>query len=235
MEFLLKMEYESELDKAENLLETVVSFGKSGSENPQKITRPLAEVLEEIRKLNVRIDPIKESYVKAVELRITKFLNKSENSINKVVVKINVQVKALFGKDSREAVSVEMIIVEMRSNRRRKPGATTDETLMRNAFHAYQVQTRLFSDLVAKLIQLRSQYKPSHPAIKISQLIALHNDAVAANNAVRDAYLVAKHNYFERLDKYRQLQDIVAQLIDDVRKQYGLCSLQFVKVKQYRF
>lgn len=175
-----------------------------------------------------------QSYSLSVDIR-QKLLKTNTNSLVKIITSINGYVKAMYGKDSKEASTINEQIVKMRGTKttKLKPNAT-DKTVSTSQL-SYASVTQAFSNLIASLEMLTPVYNPPNDAITLTnlkeKLSLIQQATVQINTTIGE--LTKSRN--QRDLQYSVLKESCLRTKEAVKSQYGNSSVEYGLIKGLKF
>ncbi|WP_395053138.1 hypothetical protein [Flavobacterium sp.] len=89
-----------------------------------------------------------------------------------------------MNKNSQQAKDVTQLIIKIRGAKTKAISKNADTTTISSYEKSYGSQLQNFQDIITLLISFGTNYEPSNTAIKISQLQATYQDALAKSNGV---------------------------------------------------
>lgn len=169
-------------------------------------------------------------YSNAVEKRV-KLFTKNADSLLKILSPIAGQVKAKFGKTSKEAKDITALIVKIRGEKTSKLKKDAEGEFVSQSERSYGSQTQHFADIIATLTQYGIDYLPTNAKIKLTTLNPQLTALTTANNAVTTAYGLVKPSKDNRITQYQDLKDRSDRIKESVKAQYGQTSTEYKLIK----
>ncbi|MFC7775077.1 hypothetical protein [Flavobacterium sp. GCM10027622] len=223
--------YGARIGNAQKLVQALESFSNYQSVQPELSIAKLNEQIAAIHNLNNEVASKKQAYSLAVEHRL-QILEKSPNSIKKVLSPINANVKAVYGRSAKEALLVAGIIEKMRGANIAKPKNPEVDTVSQS-YQSYHSKTQFFADLIANISDFGSEYSLANSKLNVISLQALYNDAVAANNGVVDSHVQFSLTNSRRIEAYSNLSHSATRIKESVKAQYGTQSVEYRLIKSF--
>lgn len=221
--------YGARIGNAQKLVNALESFNNYQPQRPELSIAGVNEQIIAIQNLNNEVASKKQAYSLAVENRL-KILEKSPDSIKKILSPINANVKAIYGRSAKEALIVAGIIEKMRGANIVKPKNPEVDTVSQS-YQSYHSKTQFFSDLIANIADFGSDYNPANFKLRVISLKALYNDAVNANNGVVNSHVQFSLTNRKRIEAYLNLSDSATRIKESIKAQYGSQSVEYRLIK----
>ncbi|MCL9806105.1 hypothetical protein NAT51_11255 [Flavobacterium amniphilum] len=217
--------YGARIGNAESLVTALRGFNNYQSSKPELGIEGFSSLIANIKNQNTQIAIHKQNYSLAVEERV-KIFEKDLLSVGRILSPINATIKVSFGKEAKEATDVAAIISKIRGSNA-KSLKSTEGTFVSQSHQSFNSKIQFFSDLIANLSAFGSNYAPSRDELSVENLKDLYENAVAANNAVIDAYSQFIQKNDIRLSAYDTLSKTAVHIKENVKAQYGYNSSQY--------
>ena len=170
------------------------------------------------------------SYNSAVKLRSGAFRSNTI-SVVKLLAPIAASVKAMYGKDSREATSIMTMTNKMRAT---KPVEATnpDGTIrtISQSEQSYGSLTLAFKSIIATLSNFNG-YNPSRAELKIAALTAFSNSLDTLNQNVNLTFNKLTDSRTVRNDNYAELKSRTERIKAYTLSEYGNNSSEHKQIK----
>ena len=220
----------SRLSNAESLSTHLSTFIAYSPVRPEDSQVNYNILLADIKTINALVATNKTIYSQAVDNRI-KLFRKNSDSLLKTLAPIAGQVKAKFGKNSKEAKDISALIVKIRGEQTSKLKKDADGEFVSQSERSYGSQTQHFADIIAILTQYGADYAPSNIKIKIATLSTQLTALNAANIAVTTAFGQLKPAQETRQLQYTDLKDRSDRIKESIKSQYGTTSSEYKLIK----
>lgn len=169
-------------------------------------------------------------YSNAVDNRV-KLFSKSPDSLLKILPLISGQIKAKFGKTSKEVKDITALVNKIRGEKTTNLKKDADGEFVSQSERSYGSQTKHFSDIIAILTQYAANYAPTNNKIKLVSLNAQLAALTSANNAVAGTFGQLKPVKDLRLTQYDDLKDRSDRIKESIKSQYGQSSTEYKLIK----
>lgn len=170
------------------------------------------------------------AYSVAVDVRQKHFL-KEPTSISKMLSPIVAAVRAKMGKSSKELADITAQLTKIRGEKPTKPKEGDTPESVSQSERSYGSMTQNFSDMVATLTALGSNYSVVNPNLKLPALLTKVTEVTAANNAVTATYGSLKSTVDSRAKNYQELSERTQRIKESVKSQYGVGSTEYKLIK----
>ena len=226
--------YGARVGNAEKLVAALINFNDYHPIKPEYSISSYTDLINSTKGLNNTVASKKQSYSLAVDNRIQIF-EKREMAINKILSPINGTVKVSYGRTSKEATDVAIIIAKIRgANIRKSKPSNPDGETVSQSYQSFNSKAQYFSDLIVNLTNFGSNYEPANTTLNISSLNHIYTDAIAANSLVMDTFTQFAQSNTTRIDGYYQLSQTAIRIKDSVKAQYGYNSTEYSLIKGLR-
>ena len=218
------------LDNAKALATHIQSFGNYTELNVELSLASLNGKITELSNNNTEVATKLQSYSIAVDAK-QKIFTKEPNSIIKIVTPVIANVRSIFGKNSKEAQNVSNLVTKIRGIKVAKPsvGATTEN--MSQSERSYGTILQTFSDLIATLDTLGTNYSPANAECSATELKQKRDLASQINTNSIQEFGQLKIARESRIVKYEQLSMLCQRFKETVKAQYGTQSTEYKLVK----
>jgi hypothetical protein len=177
------------------------------------------------------------AYSTAVDIR-AKLFSKSPDSVEKLLSPITAAVKAKLGKNSKQASDIKALAIKIRGEKKKKNNTPLfDETEEKKqnpisqSERSYGSMTKHFSDIIAILTILGTDYAPVNNNIKVAALNTKIATIKTANNNVTSTYGALKTSIDIRQNQYEDLSSRIQRIKDAIKSQYGVQSTEYKLIK----
>lgn len=223
--------YGARIGNAEKLVATVQNFNGYVAIKPVYSSAAYSVLIAEIKNQNFAVATKKQDYSLAVTNRKLIF-ETSDTSIKKLLSPINGAVKVIFGKTAKESTDIAAIIAKIRgANGRKSKTKKEDEESVSQSYQSYNSKAQFFIDLIAYLTNFGVDYAPANNNVTILNLNKVYNDAIDANNKVRDSFTKFIKVNESRIASYNQLAQNAQGIKDSIKSQYGYNSVEYNLIK----
>lgn len=224
----------SRIANAATLATQLSEFTAYAAVRPEDSIANFKTLIADIKTMNVQVATKRADYSNAVESRQGAF-TKNPDALSKILTLVAAQVRAKFGKKSKEAKDMAAMIKKINGNKTRKTKKQDQSDYVSTSARSYGSRTTYFSDILSTLIQYGSDYAPVNDKIKIGALSDLLLQLNALNVAVSDTWALLKPAIDQRHSLYDELTDRAMHIKDGVKTQYGSSSSEFKLVKGLKF
>lgn len=222
------------INNAEALLLHLKSFDKYAPMNPQETVENLDKMIADLREINNQEAAKLQTYTLAVDIR-QKYLRGDEDSLKKLITPVIAYVRAAYGKESREASSINAQISKIRGTKTTKPKANPDEKTNSTSQQSYNSLTQAFADLLASLEVLSPVYNPPHEAVQLPKLKEKLSTIQQANNQIITVTGELNKLRKQRDDSYTLLKVSCLRVKEAIKSLYGTGSTEYALVKGLKF
>lgn len=231
MRSISERSYGARIGNAESMVAALQNFNGYLPIKPEYSIGSFTNLIRTTKGFNNTVATNKQSYSLAVENRIQIF-DEGQSSIAKILSPINGTVKVIYGKTSKEAKDVAVIIAKIRgANNSKKINATSDEATVSQSYQSYNSKAQFLADLIVNLTNFGNNYEPANATIRIGDLNTLYTSAVAANNGVMNKFTQFIQNNAIRINSYNQLSQTAVLIKESVKAQYGFGSAGYQLIK----
>jgi hypothetical protein len=184
-----------------------------------------------------------QDYSLAVEDRQQAFF-KADNAVEKVVTPIVATIRAQFGKDAKETTDIARLTEKIRGPKYQQSAAAAKQKVQAAANNepapaaaasrserSYGSITKSFSDMVAMLANLGTQYNPANPDIAVTALQQKIQTLNQLSAAVDSSSLTLKSKRVTRDDLYTDLKARLLKIKEAVKAQFGINSVEYKTIK----
>jgi hypothetical protein len=220
----------SRISNAETLVMSIRKFSNFTPLRPEDAPDEVESIINQLKQTSLNEANILQKYSLAVDIRYKHF-DKEETSIKKMITSINAYIKGFYGKDSKEASSINQKVIELRGSGIKKDKTNLDEKSISTAQQSYASMTQNFVELIASLEAFNPAYNPPNDNIKIDALKAKHQAIEAANNEVKNAYSDLNTLRNQKNSLYDDLKTRCQRIKDSIKAQYGNASVEYAEIK----
>ncbi|WP_309613900.1 hypothetical protein [Flavobacterium sp.] len=223
--------YGARIGNAENLVAALQNFNGYQPIKPEYSISSFTDLINTTKGFNNTVANKKQTYSLAVENRIQIF-EKGTLAITKILSPINGTVKGSFGRTSKEATDVALIVAKIRgANINNSRSANPVEATVSQSYQSYNSRSQYFADLIVNLTNFGRNYEPANTTLNIAGLNDIYTNAVAANNEVMNTFTQFVQNNTTRIDTYYLLSQTAIRIKDSVKAQYGNSSTEYQLIK----
>lgn len=223
----------SRLANAESLATHLATFVAYTPVRPEDSVADYNTLISSIKANNTVVATNQTIYSQAVDTRI-KLFSKNADSLLKTLAPIAGQVKAKFGKTSKEAKDITALILKIRGEKTSKLKKDAEGEFVSQSERSYGSQTQHFADIIAILTQYGADYAPANVKIKLATLNTQLTSLTTANNAVTTSYGQLKPAKDARQLQYTDLKDRSDRIKESVKSQYGTTSSEYKLIKGFK-
>jgi hypothetical protein len=220
----------SRLTNAETLATHLTSFTAYSPVRPEESVANYKLLITTIKTNNTLVASTKTTYSQTTDKRV-KLFTKNIDSLNKTLAPIAGQIKAKFGKTSKEAEYIASLIVKIRGESSKKLKKDDEGEFVSQSERSYGSQTQTFNDIITTLTTYGTDYAPVNVKIKLSTLNTQLTALTTANTAVTTAYGAYKPAKDNRQTQYADLKDRSNRIKDSVKSQFGQTSNEYKLIK----
>lgn len=216
---------------AETLAASLNNFNNYQPLRPEFSIRNFQSVINTTKGFNNTVAERKQNYSLALENRI-QIIKKGPGSIEKKLALINGTVKAIYGRNSKEARDVAAMIAKYRGNniRSSRSGAPTEESVSQS-YQSYNSRLQFFADIIVNLTQFGNNYNPANEIIKTDELRGDYQRGVNANHEVASTFTMFSQDNATRIESYKELSRLADGIKESVKAQYGFRSTEYRLIK----
>lgn len=218
------------LDNAQALATHLQSFGNYAELNAELSIANLNSKVQELLTNNSDVAGKLQSYSISVEAKQNIF-TKQPNSIIKIVTPIVANVRSIFGKNSKEAETVNSYTTKIRGIKVAKPTVGTEPNSVSQSERSYGTMLQTFSDLIVALESLGANYAPSNAECTATNLKQKRDLATQINTKATEDFGKLKIARDSRTTKYSELSELCQRFKETVKAQYGTQSVEYKLVK----
>lgn len=222
--------YGSRLANAQKLASLLATFVGYTPATPECSVPGYQALIADITNLNTTLATNAATFSTLAEQRQQLF-SKSADGMIKRLSPTAAYVKALYGKNSKEAELVVALVNKLRGEKTDKLKKDTEGEWVSNSQRSYGSMTNNFSSLIDTLVSFGATYAPSNPNINLAELNELLSNLNTTNNAVTQAYGKLKTSQDSRTLQYEQLSDRSARIKETVKSIYGTSSTEYKLIK----
>ncbi len=224
----------TKINSAETLLSHLKSFTNFKPLNAQDNVSFLEEAITDLRNTYNAKTNDEQVYTLAVDIR-QKLLNTDENSLKKIITPINAYIKAMYGKNSKEASSINEQILKIRGNKNAKSKETETTKTVSTSQQSYASLTQAFENLITSLQVLKPEYTPTNNSISIEKLKEMLQKIQEATAQINNVTASLSKNRDENSTKYNILKESCLRIKNAVKSQYGNSSTEYILIKSLKF
>jgi hypothetical protein len=222
------------LNNAETLLSHLKSFTNFKPLNAQDNIKLLEEHINNIRVVYNLETNDKQVYTLAVDVR-QKLLTTDEFSLKKIVTPINAYIKAMYGKASKEASSMNEQISKIRGGKHTKNKDSETTKNVSSSQQSYASLTQHFENLITTLQVLKPEYAPTNENITVEKLKENLQKIQESTSQINTITVSLSKNRDERKTKYEILRESALRIKEAVKSQYGNNSTEYHLIKGLKF
>jgi hypothetical protein len=186
---------------------------------------------------NTGVATKKANYSAAVDIR-QKLFFKDKDAVIKMLAPIISAVRAKLGLNAKPVADITTLITKIRGAKKAKgkdPKATDaakEETAtISHSEKSYGSITQHFSDIIATLTTLGTDYAPANAAHKLTALQTKLTAITTASANATNTYGLLKTNYATRSDVYNDISERTQRIKEQVKSQYGVSSTEYKLIK----
>jgi hypothetical protein len=220
----------SKIANADTLATHLTTFTTYAPVRPEESVVNYKGLITTIKTNNTLVASTKTTYSQAVDKRV-KLFTKNTDSLNKTLAPIAGQIKAKFGKTSKEAEYIGSLITKIRGESSKKLKKDDEGEFVSQSERSYGSMTQTFNDIITTLTTYGTDYAPANVKIKLPALTTQLTALSTANTGVTTAYGQYKPAKDNRLTQYADLKDRSSRIKDSVKSQFGLTSNEYKLIK----
>ncbi len=222
------------LAKAEQLYQSLINFNNYDPGETSLKPEILLDLINQLHLNQTEHTNAQHEYLLATFERRKLFIVEP-NSIGKLLSPIGSFVRAKMNKNSQQAKDVTQLIIKIRGAKTKAISKNADTTTISSYEKSYGSQLQNFQDIITLLISFGTNYEPSNTAIKITQLQATYQDALAKTNAVTQKLTQYKPKIVNRQQSFELLTQKANAIKEMVKSQYGISSTEYILIKGLSF
>jgi hypothetical protein len=220
----------SKIANADTLATHLTTFTTYVPVRPEESVVNYKLLIAAIKSNNTLVASTQTTYSQATDKRV-KLFTKNTDSMLKTLAPIAGQIKAKFGKTSKEAEYIASLIIKIRGESSKKLKKDEEGEFVSQSERSYGSQTQTFNDIITTLTTYGTDYAPANVKIKLPALTAQLTALTAANTAVTTAYGAYKPVKDKRQTQYADLKDRSTRIKDSVKSQFELTSNEYKLIK----
>jgi len=220
----------SKLANAETLATHLTTYTTYAPVRPEESVVNYKLLITTIKTNNALVASTQTTYSQATDKRV-KLFTKNIDSLNKTLAPIAGQIKAKFGKTSKEAEYIASMIIKIRGESSKKLKKDDEGEFVSQSERSYGSMTQTFSDIITTLTTYGTDYAPTNVKIKLPALTTQLTALQTANANVALAYGAYKPAKDNRQTQYADLKDRSTRIKDSVKSQFGLTSNEYKLIK----
>lgn len=220
----------SKIANAETLASNLTTYATYAPVRPEESVVNYKALITSIKTNNSTVASTQTTYSQATDKRV-KLFTKNPDSMLKTLTLIGGQVKAKFGKTSKEAEYITNLILKVRGESTKKLKKDNEGEFVSQSERSYGSMTQTFNDIITTLTTYGTDYAPANAKIKLPALNTQLTAITAANAAVTVAYSAYKPAKDLRQVQYADLKDRSSRIKDSVKSQFGLSSNEYKLIK----
>lgn len=234
-----KRSYGAKMGSAQELLTYISGFENYSPTRPEDSIENMTSMINDLLAVNSQVASCLEAYKTAVDARLKAF-EKSENSVQKLLVQIKAAVESQYDRNSTEATMLNRIIKRMRAVKVKQDPAEVSETeegvdkSTRRVDKSFKTLTSHFFDIVSTLEKFRDYYS-SNERVKLPALKEAANNLAIFNSEVAKKTLEWDAATDHRKAKFNELRARSIRIKTYVKGQYGQDSKEFDLTKSLQF
>jgi len=220
----------SRLSNAETLATHLTTFTTYTPVRPEESVVNYQGLITAIKTNNTLVASTRTTYSQATDKR-AKLFAKNPDSMLKTLTLIGGQIRAKFGKTSKEAEYIASLITKIRGESSKKLKKDDEGEFVSQSERSYGSQTQTFIDIIATLTTYGTDYAPSNIKIKLSALNTQLTALTTANTTVTTAYGAYKPVKDNRQIQYADLKARSNRIKESVKSQFGTTSNEYKLIK----
>lgn len=189
---------------------------------------------------NTGVATKKANYSAAVEAR-QKLFFKDKDSILKVLSPVTSALRSKLGKTAKPVTDIAALVVKIRGAKKEKPkdpnaekAADKEKDTVSQSERSYGSITQSYSDIIATLATLGTDYAPVNTIHKLPALQTRLADITTANTNAATTYGALKVGFDNRANIYADLTERTQRIKEAVKSQYGVQSTEYKLIKGLR-
>jgi len=229
----------SRIDNAKKIWVHTTTFPEFNPPTEQSVI-VFGQFLTDLEKHNTDTAGKIQEHSNATHIRQKSFKT-GKDSLTKMSIQILAAIRSQFGKNSRQATDVKIIVARITGSKVKKmvkepdPGAQQSAaTETRSISHretGFGNLLKTFGDIVATVKNYGEEYTPGNPSLTIKSLESRLVELSAINRDVTATYSALQQNRFERIALYKKLADTIQRIKNAVVSQYRAGSVEHVLIK----
>jgi hypothetical protein len=220
----------SKLANAETLATHLTTFATYAPVRPEESIVNYKGLITTIKTNNALVASTQTTYSQATDKR-AKLFSKNTDSMLKTLAPIAGQIRAKFGKTSKEAEYIASLITKIRGESSKKLKKDNEGEFVSQSERSYGSQTQTFTDIITTLTTYGTDYAPTNPKIKLPALNTQLTALTTANANVTSAYGAYKPAKDNRQIQYADLKDRSNRIKESVKSQFGTTSNEYKLIK----
>jgi hypothetical protein len=228
---------------AQTLATHLQSFTTYNPPAPQLSAAELQSLINSIIAANNDTATALQDYSLAVEDRQQAFF-KAGDSVEKIVTPIVATIRAKYGKDAKETTDIARLTEKIRGPKYQQSAAAAKQKAQAAANNepapavaasrserSYGSITKSFSDMVAMLQNLGTEYAPANTEISVTTLQQKIQTLNQLSAAVDTSSLTLKAKRTTRDEAYTDLKERCIKIKEAVKAQFGINSVEYRAIK----
>lgn len=220
----------SKIANADTLATHLTTFTTYAPVRPEESVVNYKALIATIKTNNNLVASTKTTYSQATDKRV-KLFTKNTDSMLKTLAPIAGQIRAKFGKSSKEAEYIASLITKIRGESSKKLKKDDEGEFVSQSERSYGSQTQTFTDIITTLTTYGTDYAPTNVKIKLTALNTQLTALTTANTAVTTAYGAYKPAKDNRQTQYADLKDRSNRIKESVKSQFGTSSNEYKLIK----
>jgi DNA repair exonuclease SbcCD ATPase subunit len=224
----------TKINNAATLVSHLKTYVDYAPLNPQDSITELEKLITDIRTVNNTEANKSQSFLLIADSR-QQLIREDKESLTKLTTPIIAYIRALYGKDSKEASTINEQMNKIRGSKTSKAKANADEKTISTSQQSYASLTQAFADLIASLQAFSTAYNPPNEAIKLPKLQEKLAAIQQANTQVVSISAELTKARKERNELYATLKESALRIKEAIKSQYGTKSTEYGLIKGLKF
>jgi hypothetical protein len=224
----------TKIQNAQNLLTCVQSFASYTPLRPTDSIAEMTTLVNNVLLANNTESSKSQLYTLAVEARQKQF-SKKDDGISTILTSIIATVRALYGKSSKETISINEKVIKLRGSQKPKSSKNPEEKNISTTQQSYASVTQNFADLIVSLEALTPAFNSPNPNITIPKLKERLDLMRQTTNTVTTTLSELVQARTTRDNLYSDLKERCLRIKENIKAQYGTKSSEYTMVKGLKF
>lgn len=222
--------YGARIANAQKLLTLLNSFDKYTPPVEALSANALQDLITSVEKSNEQKSQSYHAYTLVVDNRFRHYFT-DDLAMHKVLSPLLANLRAVYGKESREYTSIAALAEKIRGGRKTKKEKPEDEASVSQSQRSYGSMKEYFRNIITTLSSHSKDYESANSEINISALQAIIDKADALDEQATTTYSQLKQHTDTREQQYLQLSELCQRIKEAVKAQYGVRSGEYKQVR----
>jgi glutamyl/glutaminyl-tRNA synthetase len=220
----------TKIQNAQNLVTNLQTFA---AYKPLNVTESVAEMITLINATKLANDTSAnklQSFTLMVDIR-QKLYDKEDDSLKKTITPIIALIRGQYGKESKEASSINEQIKKMRGTTKVKSEKKLDEKSISTSQQSYSSVVQSFADLISSLEALTPAFNPPIDNLKIPKLKEKLEKIGQTTNEITGVFGELSQARNTRNELYKDVKKRCQRIKESVKGQFGVKSTEYALIK----